>query len=126
MTLVKGDGMHEHCGMQGEGRSAETSVNVKRDLAQQKADMSAPHPHLARWVQNVPPSPIRRFFDIAATMDDVISLGIGEPDFDTPEVIMQAGIDALRDGATHYTSNAGIMALREARAEALSARYDVM
>jgi aminotransferase len=87
--------------------------------------MSAPHPHLAQWVRDVPPSPIRRFFDIAATMEDVISLGIGEPDFDTPAAIMQAGIDALQDGATHYTSNAGLIELREAIAEALNARYGV-
>jgi aminotransferase len=71
----------------------------------------------------VPPSGIRRFFDIAATMEDVISLGIGEPDFDTPEPIVQAGIEALKQGETHYTSNSGLMELRRAIAEHLDRKY---
>jgi len=49
-------------------------------------------------IASVPPSGIRRFFDIAATMEDVISLGIGEPDFTTPEPILRAGIEALGGG----------------------------
>ncbi len=53
----------------------------------------------------MPPSGIRRFFDIVATMADVISLGVGEPDFDTPRVIVEAGVESLREGRTHYTSN---------------------
>ncbi len=64
-------------------------------------------------VQGTPPSGIRRFFDIAATMDDVISLGIGEPDFVSPSVTVEAGINALREGRTSYTSNAGMLELRE-------------
>ncbi len=71
----------------------------------------------------VPPSGIRRFFDIAATMEDVISLGIGEPDFDTPEPIVQAGIKALKRGETHYSSNSGLLELRRAIAEHLDQRY---
>ena len=63
---------------------------------------------------SVPPSGIRRFFDIAATMDDVISLGVGEPDFDTPRVIVEAGVESLREGRTHYTSNFGTLELRRA------------
>ena len=59
---------------------------------------------LSERVRAVPPSGIRRFFDIAATMDDVISLGVGEPDFDTPRVIVEAGVESLREGRTHYTS----------------------
>ena len=59
---------------------------------------------LAERVRAVPPSGIRRFFDILATMDDVISLGVGEPDFDTPRVIVEAGVESLREGRTHYTS----------------------
>ena len=55
-----------------------------------------------------PPSGIRRFFDIAAEMDDVISLGVGEPDFVTPWRIREAGIYALEHGYTTYTSNAGL------------------
>ena len=57
----------------------------------------------------VPPSGIRKFFDIVATMTDVISLGIGEPDFDTPRSIIEAGVESLREGRTHYTSNYGTL-----------------
>jgi aminotransferase len=71
------------------------------------------------------PSGIRKFFDIVATMDDVISLGIGEPDFATPPPILQAGIRSLENGATHYTSNAGRIALRRVLAEHLQRRYAV-
>ena len=74
-------------------------------------------------IANVPPSGIRRFFDIAATMEDVISLGIGEPDFDTPEPIVQAGIEALKQGKSHYTSNSGLSELRRAIAEHLDRTY---
>jgi aminotransferase len=69
---------------------------------------------ISKLARNIPPSGIRRFFDIAATMEDVISLGIGEPDFDTPAPIVEAGIAALQRGATHYTSNAGLIELRQA------------
>jgi aminotransferase len=75
-------------------------------------------------IKDVPPSGIRRFFDIAATMENVISLGIGEPDFDTPEPIIRAGIESLERGETHYSSNSGLMALRRAIADHLDARYD--
>lgn len=81
--------------------------------------------YLAKHVANLQPSGIRKFFDIVATMDDVISLGIGEPDFDTPQSILQAGIDGLKSGATHYTSNAGIFELREAVAEHLNKLYKI-
>ena len=80
---------------------------------------------VAQKVQTVPPSGIRRFFDIAATMDDVISLGIGEPDFATPPGIIRAGIGSLEAGETHYTSNSGIMELRVALAEHLERLYGV-
>lgn len=76
-------------------------------------------------VRSVPPSGIRRFFDIAATMDDVISLGIGEPDFVTPQPILQAGIHSLQQGETHYTSNSGILELRIALAAYLERLYGV-
>jgi aminotransferase len=78
---------------------------------------------VATKVQAVPPSGIRRFFDIAATMDDVISLGIGEPDFATPPAIVRAGIDSLQAGETHYTSNSGIAELRVALAGHLERLY---
>jgi aminotransferase len=80
---------------------------------------------LAARVNAVPPSGIRRFFDILATMDDVISLGVGEPDFDTPRVIVEAGVESLREGRTHYTSNYGTIELRRALAAHLERRYGV-
>ncbi|MGB2964990.1 MAG: aminotransferase class I/II-fold pyridoxal phosphate-dependent enzyme [Anaerolineales bacterium] len=81
---------------------------------------------IAKRVATLKPSGIRKFFDIVATMDDVISLGIGEPDFTTPEPILEAGIEALRNGETHYTSNAGIYELREAIADLLEEKYQVV
>jgi aminotransferase len=80
---------------------------------------------LAQRVRAVPPSGIRRFFDIAATMDDVISLGVGEPDFDTPREIVEAGVESLREGRTHYTSNYGTFELRRALSAHLERRYGV-
>ena len=70
-----------------------------------------------------PPSGIRRFFDIAAEMDDVISLGVGEPDFVTPWRVREAGIYALENGFTTYTSNAGLLQLRELICADLASRY---
>lgn len=64
-------------------------------------------------VKEIPPSGIRKFFDIVATMKDAISLGVGEPDFCTPWSIREAGIYSLEKGETHYTANAGLMELRE-------------
>jgi aminotransferase len=69
--------------------------------------------YLAQRVATLKPSGIRKFFDIVATMQDVISLGIGEPDFVTPQPIVEAGIRSLHAGQTHYTSNAGILELRQ-------------
>ena len=80
---------------------------------------------LSERVRAVPPSGIRRFFDILATMDDVISLGVGEPDFDTPPQIVEAGVRSLRSGRTHYTSNYGTIELRRALADHLQRRYGV-
>ncbi len=80
---------------------------------------------ISNRVQQVPPSGIRRFFDIAATMNDVISLGIGEPDFVTPEPILDAGVASLRAGSTHYTSNAGTIELRTALSRHLQQLYQV-
>ncbi|MBA3822855.1 MAG: aminotransferase class I/II-fold pyridoxal phosphate-dependent enzyme [Ktedonobacterales bacterium] len=78
---------------------------------------------LAERVRRVKPSGIRRFFDIAAAMPDVISLGIGEPDFTTPRHICEAAIASINAGDTHYTSNYGTVALREAIAQELATRY---
>ncbi len=80
---------------------------------------------LAQRIVSVPPSGIRKFFDIAATMQDVISLGIGEPDFVTPPAIGRAGIEALERGETHYTSNSGLLELREAISEHIERLYGV-
>lgn len=80
---------------------------------------------LSRRVQSVPPSGIRRFFEIAATMDDVISLGIGEPDFVSPAPVIEAGVDSLRAGYTNYTSNAGLAELRDLIAAYLEENYGV-
>jgi aminotransferase len=81
--------------------------------------------YLSHRVSTLRPSGIRKFFDIVATMKDVISLGIGEPDFDTPAPILDAGIQSLRRGETHYTSNAGILEVRVALAEHMKKLYGV-
>ena len=65
-----------------------------------------------RQVRDIPPSGIRRFFDIAAAMEDVISLGVGEPDFITPWHIRPEAVKSLEKGRTYYTANAGLMELR--------------
>jgi aminotransferase len=81
--------------------------------------------YLSRNVAGLKPSGIRKFFDIAATMKDVISLGIGEPDFTTPVPILDAGIRSLQAGETHYTSNSGKLELRQAVADNLKRLYGV-
>lgn len=68
---------------------------------------------LNKTVTDMKPSGIRKFFDIAATMDDVISLSVGEPDFPTPWAIRKAGIESLQKGKTKYSSNWGLIKLRE-------------
>ena len=80
---------------------------------------------LSKRVAGLKPSGIRKFFDIAATMKDVISLGIGEPDFTTPKPILDAGIRSLQNGETHYTSNWGKLELRQAIADNLQKLYNV-
>jgi aminotransferase len=81
--------------------------------------------YLSERVAGLKPSGIRKFFDIAATMKDVISLGIGEPDFTTPKPILEAGIRSLQNGETHYTSNSGKLELRQAVADNLVKLYGV-
>ncbi len=80
---------------------------------------------ISHRVATVPPSGIRRFFDIAATMDDVISLGIGEPDFVSPPAALRAAIASLERGETHYTSNSGTIELRQAIADHVERLYGV-
>ena len=83
---------------------------------------------IARHVAELPKSGIRRFFDIVAQRRDVISLGVGEPDFDTPWHISRAAVTCLEDGGTHYTSNLGTPQLRQAISgyveRRFGARYD--
>ena len=66
-----------------------------------------------KTVDELPPSGIRKFFDVAATMKNAISLGVGEPDFVTPWPIREAGISSLEHGQTYYTANSGLLELRE-------------
>jgi aminotransferase len=78
---------------------------------------------LSERVRAVPPSGIRKFFDVIATMPDVISLGVGEPDFNTPPQVVEEGVRSLRSGRTHYTSNYGTLELRRALASHLGRMY---
>jgi aminotransferase len=81
--------------------------------------------YVSKRVAGLKPSGIRKFFDIVATMKDVISLGIGEPDFVTPPPIVKAGMRALQAGETHYTSNHGLLELRQEIASYLRSAYGV-
>ena len=80
---------------------------------------------ISQRVKDVSPSGIRRFFDILASMDDVISLGIGEPDFVTPWRIREAGIYSLERGYTSYTSNYGMLELREELSRHIKGLYNI-
>jgi len=81
--------------------------------------------YIAKHVINLPKSGIRDFFEIVAKMKDVISLGIGEPDFDTPWHIREAAIYALEKGKTHYTSNLGLIELRRAISRYVEQNFSV-
>jgi aminotransferase len=81
---------------------------------------------LSQRVRQVKASGIRKFFDIINTMPDVISLGVGEPDFATPEHIRQAGVRSIQEGHTRYTSNYGLLELREEIAAMLQRRYGLV
>ena len=78
---------------------------------------------VAKHVAELPKSGIRKFFDIVAQSKDVISLGVGEPDFDTPWHISRAAMTCLENGGTHYTSNLGTPALRQAICRYLDRRF---
>ena len=82
---------------------------------------------LNSYIESIPPSGIRRFFDYVAEMDsdDAISLGVGEPDFDTPWHVREEGIYALTKGRTFYTGNAGLKELRREIAGFLNRHYDL-
>ena len=81
--------------------------------------------NISTRVASLPPSGIRRFFDLAASTSDAISLGVGEPEGPTPWVIRDQAIHALRQGWTHYTSNRGILELRESISRDLNRLYGV-
>ncbi len=84
-----------------------------------------PSRFIARRISAVPPSGIRKFFDLLSTIDDVISLGVGEPDYVTPEPISRAAIASIERGDTHYTSNYGLPELREKLSDHLFRLYGV-
>ncbi|WP_163136584.1 aminotransferase [Bacillus subtilis] len=81
--------------------------------------------YLSDYVQQIKPSGIRKFFDLAATMEGVISLGVGEPDFVTAWNVREASILSLEQGYTSYTANAGLYSLREEISRYLSNRFDL-
>src|SRR5512137_1180848 len=76
-----------------------------------------PKDHVSSMVQSMPPSGIRKFFDLVSEMEGAISLGVGEPDFVTPWHIREACIYSLESGITSYTSNKGLPELRDCIAE---------
>ncbi len=80
---------------------------------------------LSRRLMAQKPSGIRRFFDLAGSMEDCVTLGVGEPDFKTPWHIREAGIDALRQGKTKYTANSGLPDLREEIARYMKRRFSL-
>ncbi len=80
---------------------------------------------LSTRAKNIKPSGIRKFFDVASTLKDCISLGVGEPDFKTPWNVRQAGIESLEKGHTFYTSNQGLIELREAISDYLDRRFNL-
>jgi aminotransferase len=80
---------------------------------------------LSAKVQAIKPSGIRKYFDIAATMGDVISLGVGEPDFPTPANVREAGVRSMTEKGTRYTSNSGLLELRQAISRYLERRFEL-
>ncbi|MDD6735686.1 MAG: aminotransferase class I/II-fold pyridoxal phosphate-dependent enzyme [Clostridiales bacterium] len=80
---------------------------------------------LTKSIQSIAPSGIRKFFDVVATMEDAISLGVGEPDFVTPWPIREAGIYSLEKGRTYYTANAGLMELRQEICNYTNRKYGI-
>ncbi len=75
--------------------------------------------------KEIPPSGIRKFFDLVLTMEDVISLGVGEPDFRTPWNICESSIYSVEQGMTSYTSNKGLQSLRDALSRYLAEHYNL-
>lgn len=80
---------------------------------------------ISKKIEGIQPSGIRKFFDVVSEMPDAISLGVGEPDFDTPYSVREEGIYALEKGRTFYTSNAGLKELREEISRYLKRKYSL-
>ncbi len=80
---------------------------------------------LSKTIVEIEPSGIRKFFDIVNEMQEAISLGVGEPDFDTPWHIRDEGIYSLEKGRTFYTSNAGLKELKTEIAKYMNRRFDL-
>ena len=79
---------------------------------------------LSKKIVDIEPSGIRKFFDIVSEMPDAISLGVGEPDFDTPYRVREEGIYSLEKGRTFYTSNAGLKELRDEISRYIARKYN--
>ena len=80
---------------------------------------------ISKKIEGIQPSGIRKFFDVVSEMPDAISLGVGEPDFDTPYSVREEGIYALEKGRTFYTSNAGLKELRQEISRYLMRKYSL-
>ncbi|GAF06193.1 aspartate aminotransferase [Paenibacillus pini JCM 16418] len=93
-------------------------MNVMNEQTKSQ-DVKSMNSYLAPRVRDIPPSGIRKFFDLASGNKDVITLGVGEPDFVTPWHVREACVFSLERGRTAYTSNAGMIELREAIASYL-------
>lgn len=90
----------------------------------ERKECKALRERVAKHVAELPKSGIRKFFDIVAQSKDIVSLGVGEPDFDTPWHISRAAVTCLENGGTHYTSNLGTPQLRQAIARYLARRFE--
>ena len=89
------------------------------------SDSKLHHKWIAAHIRNLPRSGIRDFFELVMSMDDVISLGVGEPDFVTPWGIREATIYGLEKGHTNYTSNLGLLSLRKAVCDYVSTNFNI-
>jgi len=96
--------------------------NVSRTVSEMEEE-APQRSYISKRAEEIPPSGIRKFFDLLLTMDDVISLGVGEPDFNTPWNVAVAGIDSIEKGITSYTSNKGLQELRDLVSSHLTQHY---
>src|SRR5438094_6589007 len=107
---------------------AQPGHDPRLGVSPELAPVGTPHGHrrfLSERIKRVPASGIRKFFDLILSTEGVISLGVGEPDFVTPDHIREAAIESIRRGETMYTSNYGLLELREELAAHLERRYGV-